>query len=51
MRGRWPSLAERAFQKVMKHHSIPRVDAISVRVQFADLVSAVLREHETRGAS
>jgi hypothetical protein len=35
---RWSSLAERAFQKFMRHHSVPRVDAIGVRVQFADLV-------------
>lgn len=35
---RWASLAERAFQKFMKHHSVPRVNAIAVRVQFADLV-------------
>lgn len=32
------SLAERGFQKFMKHHSVPRVNAIAVRVQFADLV-------------
>ena len=37
--GKWPSLAERAFQKFMKHHySVPRHNAIPVRVQFADLV-------------
>jgi len=36
--GRWSSLAERAFQKFMKHHAVPRVDAVSVRLQFADLV-------------
>lgn len=34
----WSSLAERAFQKFMKHHSVPRVNAIAVRVQFADLL-------------
>jgi hypothetical protein len=35
---KWSSLAERAFQKFMKHHSVPRHSAIAVRVQFADLV-------------
>lgn len=35
---KWSSLAERAFQKFMKHHSVPRVNTIEVRVQFADLV-------------
>ena len=39
--GRWSSLAERAFQKFMKHHSVPRVNAISMRLQFADLVRLV----------
>lgn len=34
----WASLAERAFQKFMKHHAVPRHSAIAVRVQFADLV-------------
>ena len=34
----WSSLAERAFQKFMKHHAVPRHGAIAVRVQFADLV-------------
>src|SRR5438045_115397 len=32
---RWASLSERAFQKFMRQHSVPRVDAIAVRVQFA----------------
>jgi hypothetical protein len=35
---RWASLAERAFQKFMKHDWVPRHNAIAVRVQFADLV-------------
>ena len=35
---RWSSLTERAFPKFMKHHAVPRVNAIAVRVQFADLV-------------
>jgi hypothetical protein len=35
---RWSRLAERAFQKFMKRHSVPRNSAIGVRVQFADLV-------------
>lgn len=35
---KWSNLAERAFQKFMKHHSVPRHSAIQVRVQFADLV-------------
>jgi hypothetical protein len=35
---KWSSLAERAFQKFMKHHSVPRHSVIEVRVQFADLV-------------
>lgn len=33
---KWSSLAERVFQKFMKHHSVPRGNAIAVRVQFAD---------------
>lgn len=36
--GKWASLAERSFQKFMQHHSVPRINAIAVRVQFADLV-------------
>lgn len=36
--GRWSNLAERAFQKFVKHHSVPRINAISVRIQFADMV-------------
>lgn len=36
--GRWSSLAERAFQKFIKHHAVPRISAVAVRVQFADLV-------------
>lgn len=35
---RWSSLAERAFQKFMKHHAVPRHSTIAVRIQFADLV-------------
>jgi len=35
---RWSSLAERAFQRFMKHHAVPRNSAVSVRIQFADLV-------------
>jgi Zn-finger protein len=36
--GRWSSLAERSFQKFMKHHAVPRHSATSVRIQFADVV-------------
>jgi hypothetical protein len=35
---KWASLAERSFQKFMKHNAVPRHSAIAVRVQFADLV-------------
>lgn len=34
----WSSLAERSFQKFMKHHAVPRHSAIAVRIQFSDLV-------------
>jgi hypothetical protein len=42
---KWASLGERAFQKFMKHHSVPRHSTIAVRVQFADLVR-LFAEHE-----
>lgn len=35
---KWAILAELSFQKFMQHHSVPRINAIAVRVQFADLV-------------
>jgi hypothetical protein len=34
---RWSRLAERSFQKFMTHHSVPRHNAISVRIHFADM--------------
>ena len=36
--GEWASLAERAFQNFMKHHAVPRHSAVSVRIQFSDVV-------------
>jgi hypothetical protein len=35
---RWARLSERAFQKFMKHHAVPRHSAVVVRLQFADVV-------------
>src|SRR5437764_15086966 len=46
---KWSSLAERAFQKFMKHHSVPRHSAIAVRVQFADLVRLFAAQKRSEG--
>jgi hypothetical protein len=35
---RWSSLAERSFQKFMRHYAVPRHNAESVRMQFVDMV-------------